>query len=289
MDALKKYFPLSFGINTLKDLIIKILIFIVVDAICGVVIGLLAKIPVLGIIFGLLGSLVGLYALVGVVLSILVFVKDLDTTAHGYLDFNDLIRRANEAGFLAQYNHPFWSTQTVKDFGPLEGLWGFEVFNGGSQALGCRGWGDQQFVEMMWEGKYLCPTAGDDNHGRADDTNPRDDAFLCFTMIRAEKLEYNTVLKAMEEGQLYASTGPTIEELYVEDGVVHIKTSPACKIMIRQQYRGYQDAVSFQDDLTEATFDLSSFKLPPRYIRFEVWDTHNERAITRAFFPEEWA
>jgi hypothetical protein len=137
---------------------------------------------------------------------------------------NDLIKRANEAGFLSQYNLPFWSTPTVKDFGRLENLWGFEVFNGGSQVQK-RGWGDQQYVEMMWEGKFLCPTAGDDNHRRADDTNPKDDAFHCFTMIRAEKLEYNAVLKAMEEGQLYASTGPIIEEIFVEDGKVHISMS----------------------------------------------------------------
>ena len=38
-------------------------------------IGFLASIPVLGIIFSIVGSLVGLYALVGVVLSILVFLK----------------------------------------------------------------------------------------------------------------------------------------------------------------------------------------------------------------------
>ena len=46
-----------------------------IDIVCGFVIGLLAKIPILGIIFSLLGSIVGLYALVGIVLSILVFVK----------------------------------------------------------------------------------------------------------------------------------------------------------------------------------------------------------------------
>lgn len=201
---------------------------------------------------------------------------------------NDLIKRANEAGFLSQYNHPYWSTQTVRDFGPLEGLWGFEVFNGCSQAHASNGWGDQQFVEMLWEGKYLCPTAGDDNHGHLDDTTPNCDGFHCFTMIRAEKLEYNTVLKAMEEGQLYATLGPTIEELYVEDGVVHIKTSPACKILLRTEYRGFRSVKSLQDNLTEAAFDLGSFKNPPRYIRFEIWDTHNRRAVTRAFFPEEW-
>lgn len=52
-----------------------LVIYVLIDVVCGFVIGLLAKIPVLGIIFSLLGSIVGLYALVGIVLSILVFVK----------------------------------------------------------------------------------------------------------------------------------------------------------------------------------------------------------------------
>lgn len=51
------------------------LIYIVIDVVCGVVIGLLAKIPLIGILFSLVGAVVGLYALVGVVLSILVFLK----------------------------------------------------------------------------------------------------------------------------------------------------------------------------------------------------------------------
>lgn len=201
---------------------------------------------------------------------------------------NDLIRRANEAGFLAQYNHPYWSQQTVRDFGPLEGLWGFEVFNGGSQTYKRNGWGDQQFLEMMWEGKYLCPTGSDDNHNAYPFGHPMCDSFHGFTMIRAEKLDYQAVLAAMEQGQLYASNGPLIEELYIKGQEVHIRTSPCCKILLRTQYRGFLSAHANEDTLTEAVFDLSEIKTPPRYLRFEVWDTKNQRAVTRAFFPEEW-
>lgn len=75
MDILKKFFPHAFKATELKAFIISLVVYVLIDLVCGFVIGLLAKIPVLGIIFGLLGSLVGLYALVGVVLSILVFVK----------------------------------------------------------------------------------------------------------------------------------------------------------------------------------------------------------------------
>ena len=75
MDMLKKFFPNAFKATELKAFIIALIVYAVIDVVCGVVIGLLAKIPLIGIIFSLLGSLVGLYALAGVVLSILVFVK----------------------------------------------------------------------------------------------------------------------------------------------------------------------------------------------------------------------
>ena len=71
----KKFFPNAFKAKELSSFIVALVIYVLIDVVCGFVIGLLAKIPVLGIIFSLLGSIVGLYALVGIVLSILVFVK----------------------------------------------------------------------------------------------------------------------------------------------------------------------------------------------------------------------
>ena len=75
MDILKKVFPHAFKATELTAFIITLIIYSLVDIVCGFVIGLLVKLPIIGIIFTLVGSLVGLYALVGIVLSILVFVK----------------------------------------------------------------------------------------------------------------------------------------------------------------------------------------------------------------------
>lgn len=75
MEMLQKYFPRAFTATEVSKLIIAIIIYALIDIVAGFVIGLLAKIPVVGIFAGLLGSLVGLYALVGIVLSILVFCK----------------------------------------------------------------------------------------------------------------------------------------------------------------------------------------------------------------------
>ena len=76
MEMIKKYFGHAFqGTDTLKGLLIKIVIYIVVDAICGFVIGLLAALPLIGWLIGLLGGLVGLYFLVSMILAILNYLK----------------------------------------------------------------------------------------------------------------------------------------------------------------------------------------------------------------------
>ena len=74
MAALKKYFPRSFKSKGLSALIVNLIIFIIADAVCGLVIGLLGKLPLVGFLFGLVGALVGLYFLVAIVLAILNFL-----------------------------------------------------------------------------------------------------------------------------------------------------------------------------------------------------------------------
>ena len=72
---LKNFYPHAFKASEGKTLAVALILYILVDFVCGLVIGLLAKIPLIGIIFSLLESLIGLYALIGIVLSVLVFLK----------------------------------------------------------------------------------------------------------------------------------------------------------------------------------------------------------------------
>ncbi len=75
MDMLKRFFPLSFKAKDLNALIVALIVYVVVDVLCGAVIGLLAKIPLIGLVFGILGTVIGLYAFIGIVLVLLVFFK----------------------------------------------------------------------------------------------------------------------------------------------------------------------------------------------------------------------
>ncbi len=75
MDFLNKVFPISFKC-TEKDAFIKALImYVVAGVVGGLIIGLLSRIPFVGILFGLMGYLAEVYVTAGIVLSILVFTK----------------------------------------------------------------------------------------------------------------------------------------------------------------------------------------------------------------------
>lgn len=75
MEILKKLFPLSFQAQDMAQLIIYCLIYIVAGAVLGFVIGLLSKIPVLGLIFTLIASLVGIYIAAGLTILFLYYFK----------------------------------------------------------------------------------------------------------------------------------------------------------------------------------------------------------------------
>ncbi len=74
MDILKKVFSLSFGVaNNALSLIICILTYIIIGAICPIVLLIVGFLPVIGWILGIFSVLVGCYCLAGIALALLVF------------------------------------------------------------------------------------------------------------------------------------------------------------------------------------------------------------------------
>lgn len=70
-----KYFPISARSKEIIGLIVSILIYVVVEAVLGFAFSILGKLPLIGWLIGILGSLVGLYCFIGIIVSILVFLK----------------------------------------------------------------------------------------------------------------------------------------------------------------------------------------------------------------------
>ncbi len=208
---------------------------------------------------------------------------------YGVDHINHMIRLGNEAGFLVSYNHPAWSLQNYPEYAGLNGVWGVEVYNTGCAIAG---YPDTTVPldDLLRQGKRVVPLATDDAHSFKD-------CFGGFNMIKAKELTYPAVFEAMKRGDLYASTGPEIYELYVEDGEVHITCSPAAEIMLTTDRRYAGRVKATEGPLTEATFGLKGFfhqneeilaKTDHKpYIRITVKDATGACAYTRAYFYDE--
>jgi len=194
---------------------------------------------------------------------------------------NRLIREANENGFLVTYNHPRWSLQAESEYLPLQGLHAVEVHNTGTAHHGdCNA---TVYQQMLTSGMRLLPVAADDNHNPGKGYG---DSFGGFTMLKARELSYDALMEAWEKGDAYASSHPLIEELWMEDGYVTVRTSPVRKILLRGETRHcLVKNAETGGTVTEACFRLDSDQLGA-FFRLEAEDSEG-RAYTRAYFLDE--
>ena len=219
-------------------------------------------------------------------------MRKTDVEAHYSIDsINNLIRIANENGFFVTYNHPVWSLQNYPDYCGLEGLWGIEVFNTGCVVNDQLPDTTVPFDDLLRQGKSVFPICADDSHEIKG-------CFGGWTMVKAPKLDYDSVISALLAGNFYSSTGPEIRELWIEDNNLHIRTSGDAKIVtVITDWRNEANRrFPLQKDGDEcvADFPIRRFGRKYReknypgwentYIRFEVEDGNGKKAYTRAFF-----
>lgn len=199
---------------------------------------------------------------------------------------NKAIRIANEEGCLVSYNHPVWSMQDYSDYIDLEGLWGVELYNTGCTRNGYFD-SEKPLDDLLRGGKRVYPLATDDSHKLQD-------CFGGFVMIKAEKFDYSTIFNALKSGDFYCSTGPEFEEIYIEKGIVKIKSSPVSFICVSTDTRLIYSQKANNTLLSEAEFDINWYlKLSEsgtnecQYIRVTLMDEKGRRAFSRPYFIDE--
>ena len=204
---------------------------------------------------------------------------------------NEMIAEARAKGYLVSYNHPDWSLQSYPDYIGLTGVTAVEVYNTGCALAG---WvldaSDHVLDDFLKAGKRVYPVATDDNHGTHD---------MCGGWVRfkATELSYDAILSAYAKGDFYASWGPEIESLCIEDGVVKVDF-PAESGVVRAELH---TAVRYVDHrngerMTHAEFDINSyinemkrigFPTDRAYFRVVVTDSKGNKALTRGYFLDE--
>ena len=191
----------------------------------------------------------------------------------------EIINICNEKGFLVAYNHPRWSLENARDYLEYKGLWAVEIYNNECLVNGLYEYDINVYDDFLRDGDRIACTANDDNHTIKS-------ACGGFTVINADKLDYKSVIEAMEKHNLYASTGPVIHELYVEGNTATLTYSGGAYAAMSTNGRRVKRCEA-DDLLGENTVSFSFDPEKESYIRFDVVDNQGRRANTCAYFVDE--
>lgn len=200
---------------------------------------------------------------------------------------NENIRRGNEAGFLTVLNHMRWSLDNEADVLAYRGMWAMEVFNHFSEVLGIEEFNLSAYLSKIRQGENLFGIMADDNHNLVGsrprslgNLQPWDFSFGGWIEVKAPELSYAAVIKALEQGDFYGSMGPRFEELYIEDGMLHVTCSPVRCISVAGNVRRFHNQWSRNGSFTEAVFPLQEGM---DFVVVTLTDNEGRRAVSQAY------
>jgi hypothetical protein len=142
--------------------------------------------------------------------------------------------------------------------------------------------------DLLRVGERVFPLATDDTHAI-------DYAYGGWVMVKATDLKYDIIFDALKNGEFYSTEGPEIEELYIEDGIINIKTSKVKRIIVTADKRYVYPITAKEGEyLTEASMDVTWYFdrcdesiIKHQYLRITLIDEEGKLAHTRAYFLEE--
>lgn len=198
---------------------------------------------------------------------------------------SEIMQHCRDKGFFVTYNHPSWSGESYPQYIGYKGMHAFEICNSTCNKDGYGDYNPRVYDDILRIGNHIFALATDDNHNHGTPGTKSWDSFGGFTMIKAEKLEYSAITDALVKGNFYASQGPEIYSLWVENGIAHITFSKAESVACNSGQR-YQRVKWAEEGeyITEAAFEIQPWD---KYIRFTVTDHRGKHANTNAYLVDE--
>ena len=179
----------------------------------------------------------------------------------------DSVRAAGGIVFVA---HPYWSGLTREEIAPLKNVSGIEVYNTSTRYIG------KEYNMNVWDDLL---DAGFDYPALAvDDMHTWQDRFFGWTMILAEDKSPQSIMKALANGDFYATQGPEIKSLSYENGIFRATFSPAARVMVMtNRGRGVGSCVEdvcgvLAKTAAEVEINIAKWRKPGDYFRLQICD-----------------
>ncbi|MEE8355243.1 MAG: CehA/McbA family metallohydrolase [Candidatus Bathyarchaeia archaeon] len=204
-------------------------------------------------------------------------------------DFNremspqEAIDLISDLGGSAIVAHPYWSDLNVNDLAVLEGALGIEVYNSTCEYDVGRGHSSVHWDDLLVMGKRLFGFAVDDTHGRTREYLPKDYC-KAWISVKASALTAEEVMKSINRGLFYSSTGPSIKDIRVEGDAIFVKSSAARSIAFISNTALGMMYTAEEGSLEDASYELTGREI---YVRVEITDKLGRKAWSNPIYVEK--
>ena len=174
---------------------------------------------------------------------------------------------------LTIYCHPDWSRTPARSYENMKGNFAMEIWNSGcviENDMDTNAWG---WDELLVAGKRIYGVATDDGH-------KMDQHCVGWVMVNSEN-DVWSILKALESGRFYSSTGPEIRLFAIDGDEAVIETSPVREAVFINGTRPNRFVRAENGLITSARVKLQD---KTKYIRATVVDEFGRRAWTNPIF-----
>ena len=216
-------------------------------------------------------------------------VSELPEVSEPFPDIEALAAWIAGRGGVPFLCHPYWSGLRAEDVLAAPSLAGIEIWNGASEVLQGNGLSTVQWDDALQQGLMVMGLATDDCHA------PGKDSGFGWTWVLARERSGPAVIDALRRGRFYASSGPRILDVVIDDESVTVRCSPARSVRLRSgpwdgcavnadpgmgNWRSETRELDDEGLITVARFEYPEFW---RWARAEVEDERGRRAWGNPF------
>jgi hypothetical protein len=174
-----------------------------------------------------------------------------------------IIDEIGKAGGIAILAHPAWSVMNPEDISKCNGISGAEIYNtvsGTDYGNGRRSDASHYFDIWADNGYMIRPFANDDSHMYKGEQTQN------YTMVKAKELTREAIIKAITNGDFYASQGPEFVAIRRSGNTIAVECRGAEKILFISNC--VWDSQRVQDG--KNGFARYTFSSVDKYVRVEL-------------------
>lgn len=180
-------------------------------------------------------------------------------------------RKITKAPIIPHINHPnFGYALSLEDMVALKGERFFEVYNG-HPAVHNMGDTQHMSIEEMWDliniaylesnKPHMYGLATDDSHHYHKKGSEWSNAGRGWIMVKTDSLDTNSLIKAMEAGEFYATTGVELKDVTFKDNTLSIEVRNEPNINYEIAFIGCKKGETAPEEFVVTNDTKADFKL----------------------------